>query len=377
MNRPTVSVVIPTLNAGIQFGQLLAALRSQRLSGSVEILVIDSGSCDGSIELARAAGASVTSIPRRFFHHGRTRNHAIQVSRGEFVVMTVQDALPVDDSWLARLLAPLLEFPVVAGSYGLQAAPATAGLLARARSAVWCESRSQASVRSLAAPADFWEMPAEQRLELIRFDDVTSCVRRSVWEQIPFPEHDYGEDMGWAKSVLLAGHQVAFVPAAQVWHCHERTWLYELRRAYVDGIARVLLAGWPSPLLSLGDALAMLRRLLFFLGTRRFDSVPDPDAARRLLRAELHSYEPVAQLGSKPAQAYETALRFCWGLTNAAARLHQGEPFPEKAWIGLLRYALVAVVGQHLGTNSVGALQAPAFERSAWNMLHSILNRNV
>jgi hypothetical protein len=139
----------------------------------------------------------------------------------------------------------------------------------------------------------------------------------------------------------------------------------------------VLLAGWPSPLLSLGDAFAMLRRLFFFLGTRRFDSVPGPDEARRLLRAELHGCEPAARLGSKPALAYDAALRFCWGLTNAAARLHPEESFSEKAWIGLLRFALVAVVGQQLGTNAVGALKTPPFERSVWSVLHSFLNRNV
>ena len=373
----TVSIVIPTRNAGPRIGELLAALRAQEIAVSPEIVVIDSGSRDKTPELAAECGARVIAVPGGSFHHGRTRNEAIRSTSGQFVVMTVQDALPADQTWLPQLLEPLLESPSVAGSYGLQAAPSYAGLLARARSAAWGEAFQHPVVRSLASSDDFWRMQPEERLDLIRFDNVTSCMRRSIWQEIPFPEQGYGEDMAWARSALLAGYQVAYVPSAQVWHSHERGWLYELRRAYVDGMARVNLVGWPSPSLTVGEAWSMLRRLLFFLQTHRFDGVTEPQEARRILVEELHAYLPKAQSRDKPAQAYETALRFCWHLTNLAAPLCPGGPFPEEAWSGLLRFALVSVVGQHLGTNAHGALQSAAFERLPWSMLHSFLHRGV
>ncbi len=377
MNRPFISVVIPTLNAGSRFGQMLTALRAQRTPESVEILVIDSGSSDATLELARNAGARILSIPRQAFHHARTRNQAIAESRGELVALTVQDAVPKDDGWLARLVTPLLADPGIAGSYGLQRAPSTAGFVATTQSAAWCEAHSQAEVRSLPAPHLFWEMPPEQRLELVRFDNVTSCLRRSVWDRLPLPDYRYGEDMGWAKGALLAGFQIAFVPEAQVWHSHERGWPYELRRAYVDGLSRVLLVGWPSPSLKLADALDMLRRLFFTLRTRRYDSVTDPDAVRAFLLAERRNYAAAVKAGSKPALAYESVLRFCLALTNTAARQCPGTALPDKAWVGLLRFATTTVVGQNLGSNAPGALKAPVFERMAWHVLHWLLNGRI
>lgn len=377
VSQPLVSLVIPTLNAGARFGEVLSTLRSQRIPGGLEIVIIDSGSRDGTLELARAAGARILTIARRSFHHSRTRNQAIAETRAEMVVLTVQDALPKDDGWLARLIGPLAADPGVAGSYGLQSAPPTASFVTRTQSAAWCESHGEATIKSLADPHLFWVMTPEQRLELVRFDNVTSCLRRSVWESLPLPDYAYGEDMGWAKDALLAGHRLAFVPDAQVWHSHERGWRYELRRAYVDGLSRVLLVDWPSPSLSLREALTLLRRLFRTLATRQHDSVTDPDVARALLIEERRLCAPDLKLGVRLAQVYDSIYRFCLGLTNTAADHCAGGAFPEKAWTGLLRFATTVVVGQYLGSNAVEARKTPPFERSAWRVLDWLLNGNV
>jgi len=374
--RPLVSVVIPTLNAGKEFARLLEVIKSQQVPGDVEIVVIDSSSRDGTPELARGTGTRVLSVPRRRFNHGRTRNQAIQASRGEFVALTVQDALPTDDHWLARLLAPLLEQSEVAGSYGLQIAPPTSGLLARARGLLWREGNALPLVKSLETPGKFLEMPPEKRLALISFDNVTSCIRRGTWEKVPFPERNYGEDMAWAKEVLLEGYKIAYIPTAQVWHCHERGWLYELRRAYVDGYTRVQLVDWPSPALTFDETLALLRRMMFFLLTRRFDSMVKPAVIRRFLLEEIQHYEQLDS--SRPIEMYQTVLRFSWGLMEKALRLCPEGVLPERAWINLLRFATVAVVGENLGTTAAVKLtQTLSLERIVWNMLHYFLGRGI
>ena len=375
-HQPLVSVVIPTLNAGNGFLQLLEAIKAQQVPGDVETLVIDSHSQDGTMTLAQKAGAKVMSVPRRLFNHGRTRNQGIKASTGEFVALTVQDALPTDETWLARLLIPLLEQSEAAGSYGLQLAPPTSGLLARTRSTLWREGNDLPAVKSLEAFEQLWQMPPEKRLELIRFDNVTSCLRRSVWEQQPFPERNYGEDMAWAKSVLLKGHQVAYTPTAQVWHCHERGAVYELRRAYLDGYSRVDLVDWPSPSLTFIEALALVRKTMFFLLTKQYDSMVEPTVIRQFLLAEMHRHEPLRS--SKSAQIYLKALRFALALTERAIRLYPSGPFPTGTWIELFRFATVAVVGQNLGaTAAVVRAQNLSSERAAWNVLNWFLSRGV
>ena len=67
-------------------------------------MVVDSGSTDGSLERARAAGATVHEIPPEQFGHGRTRNLGVELARGETVVFTSQDAVADDADWLARLV---------------------------------------------------------------------------------------------------------------------------------------------------------------------------------------------------------------------------------------------------------------------------------
>ncbi len=74
--------------------------------------------------------------------------------------------------------------------------------------------------------------PAE-RHRVCAFDNVCSCVRLSVWRAHPFRATPIAEDLEWAREVLLAGHRLAYVPDAVVWHSHERTARYELQRTYL------------------------------------------------------------------------------------------------------------------------------------------------
>src|SRR5215207_9069768 len=98
-----VTVAIPVRNGGPLLREVLAAVRAQRLERPVELLVADSGSTDGSAELARSFGATVLGVER--FSHGGTRNLLAERARGEYVAFLTQDAVPADERWLAKLLA--------------------------------------------------------------------------------------------------------------------------------------------------------------------------------------------------------------------------------------------------------------------------------
>jgi len=99
-----LSVVIPTWNGGARFRELLLALASQDVEH--ELVVIDSGSRDGTAEAARASGACVLSIPQSEFNHGATRNRAIAATHGEIVALLTQDALPMGRDYLTCIAKP-------------------------------------------------------------------------------------------------------------------------------------------------------------------------------------------------------------------------------------------------------------------------------
>ncbi len=237
---PLVSVVVPTLNAGARFEELLTRISEQDGDLDTELLVIDSGSDDGTVELARACGAAVHEIPKGEFDHGAARNLGASHARGEFVAFIVQDALPLDRRWLGAMVENM-EDRQVAGVYGRQLPRPGCGALTRALMKDWPTSSPR--WREQYAPGTYSELPPEERLHLATFDDVSSCLRRSVWEDIPFETAGFGEDLRWGKRVLEAGYKLVYEPRSTVFHSHERGLAYDLKRHYVNQLLLLELFG--------------------------------------------------------------------------------------------------------------------------------------
>ena len=100
-----VSIVIPVKNGDYWLEHTLTALLNQELDKPFEVIVIDSGSTDSSLDIIRKHPVHLIQIQPETFNHGTTRNIGVQAAKGEYVVMTVQDARPVDNQWLKHLLA--------------------------------------------------------------------------------------------------------------------------------------------------------------------------------------------------------------------------------------------------------------------------------
>ena len=233
MAPPLVSIVIPTRDGAGTLPGLLAAVRRQEAPFAFEIVAVDSGSRDATLGLLRDAGARVLEVPPESFNHGATRNAAIAEARGSLVVLLVQDAVPASDQWLARLVAPLRDDPGVAGTYARQLPRPDASPLTRMYLERWMAAGTEARDAFLSGPEELAALPPLERYRRCVFDNVCSAVRRSVWERHPFPRTPIAEDVEWARTVLLAGHRLRYVPEAAVVHSHDRSARYELWRTYL------------------------------------------------------------------------------------------------------------------------------------------------
>lgn len=257
--RPDVSVMIVTRNGGPILQEALEAISDQETAFRFEIVAVDSGSTDGTLDVLRRFGARVRCIQPAEFNHGTTRNLGIKDSRGEFVVLLVQDAVPASARWLSSLVAPLATTPDLAGSYARQIPRADASPLTRYYLSRWIATSEVPRIVRLRSSEAFEGMAPIDRFLTCVFDNVCSCVRRSVWRHTPFPRTDIAEDLEWARDVLRAGHGVAYVPESAVIHSHERPARYELMRTYLVH----------KRLRSLFDVATIpdLRRLLYAIAT--------------------------------------------------------------------------------------------------------------
>jgi rhamnosyltransferase len=228
---PEVSIVVPTRNGAATLPALVEALAAQTDPAPRELVIVDSGSTDGTAEYAAAVADHFVAIPPARFNHGATRNVGLARASGRLVVLTVQDARPIAADWLARLLAPLRADERVAGAFARQVPRPGAGVVVRHQLAAWAASRETPRVATL-DPETFAMLPPGDRLDRCAFDHVCAALRRSVWEALPFRAAPIAEDLDWSRRALLAGHRIAYVPDAVVEHSHDRPARYELARTW-------------------------------------------------------------------------------------------------------------------------------------------------
>lgn len=226
------SVVIPTKNGGALFVRALEELQHQSIWDDVELIVIDSGSTDGTIEAARKAGAKVIEIAPEDFNHGATRDYGIFLARCEIVVLMVQDAVPYDMNLLEDILQPLND-PEVAGVYVRQIPQQNADLLTKRNLNNWLTGRTISEVRKIESVEWYESLSPMEKYIYCNFDNVCSAIRKSVWEKHKFGKINFGEDIDWAERVLKSGYKIAYEPSAVVIHSHDRPLSYEYKRTYV------------------------------------------------------------------------------------------------------------------------------------------------
>jgi rhamnosyltransferase len=296
-----VTVAIPVRNGGELLVRTLSALERQTVEH--ELLVCDSGSTDGSAEIARAHGARVLEISPAGFTHGGTRNVLMREARGAHVALLTQDAEPADGRWLERLLGGFELANDVAMVYGPYRPRPDASFAVRAELERWFASLApdgSAAVERL--PPDERSQPVR---ELIGgrgfFTDANACLARAAWERVPFREVAYAEDRVLAIDMLRAGYAKAFVPDAAVLHSHDYTTSQQLRRSFDEWRGLREVYGWREP----ASPAHLSRQLRGELGAaRRALSIRGASPARRratLLAVSRHHLARLAGavLGSR------------------------------------------------------------------------------
>lgn len=307
--RPTrVTVAYVTKNGAAWLEGSLRAVRRQRGDFElVEVLAVDSGSTDGTLEILARHDARVLRIPPAEFGHGRTRNLAARESRGDVVVFLTQDAEPANEGWLAALVEALDGDPLLAGVWSRHAPRPGCHPME------WRQLREfplfQADAPRVSSARGNPDYAAHPEL-YYWFSNNGSAIRREVLARWPFPDVDFAEDQAWARLVLEAGWKTALIPESLILHSHAYSPWTNLRR-HLDHARAMARDLGQRDTLTLGEALRAAARetrrdVAFWAGFRR----------RTRLR--------VAARWGVPALAYHLGAFTGRWLGSRAARLPEG-----------------------------------------------------
>ena len=232
-----ISIVLLTFNGEQYLAEVLASIFAQQTKFRYEVIAIDSGSTDRTLEILGRHPVRIIQIPNHEFGHGRTRNLAAQKSSGSYVVFLTQDAEPANENWLDSLVRPLVEDERVAGSYSRQLPRSDCNPI---------ESRDigiGAGPLSTVKRVDHQdalqiESYAACLFRFISFSNVSSCIRRDVLDRLPFSEKILMvEDQEWCKRAIEAGYWIIYEATSVVYHSHNHSLPMIYQRHFDYGVS--------------------------------------------------------------------------------------------------------------------------------------------
>lgn len=270
--QPKVTVLIPTKNGGAIFEKVLASVAVQQTPWPFEILVIDSGSSDKTVEFcSRYPDVRLYTIPPKDFGHGRTRNLGISMARGEFIALITQDALPATERWLYALVAAIEQDSAIAGVFGRHIAYPDANPFTTHELEMHFAGFDDWGLVSLDDP-ERYARDQGYRQVLHFFSDNNALIRRSVWEMYPYPDVDFAEDQIWAQKIIEAGYKKAYARDGVIMHSHDYRLFERLQRSFDEAYAFRRLFGYvlcSSLWALLRSWLALTRRDIKFARTNK------------------------------------------------------------------------------------------------------------
>lgn len=261
-----ISVVIPTFNAGTKFSALLDALDCQTTMPRT-VLVVDCGSSDDTVEIAKSYGCEILKVNKHDFDHGTTRNLAMTEVSSEFAIFITQDAIPADENMIAELIRPMQADSNIAICYGRQLPKPDARPLER-----FAREFNYPDESILKTKNDI------ETLGLKTFFCSNSCsaIRCSIFNKLGGFRNNVvvNEDMLFAAEAIFHDYSVYYSAAARVYHSHSYSLsqtfnrYFNIGRFFADNreiLKHAGLKGYSGDMLRAGVKIFWEKRMLHYI----------------------------------------------------------------------------------------------------------------
>lgn len=200
-----VSAVIRAYNEGAHIGRLLQGLERQTKQLD-EVIVVDSGSSDDTVAIARRHGARIVTIAKEEFSFGRSLNYGCEAAEGDLLLLVSAHVYPIYDTYVEHMVAPF-ETAQTAIAYGRQVGDHRTKY---SESRVMMKWFPEESIKNQSHPFS---------------NNANAMIRKEVWDKLRYDESLTGlEDLDMAKRALDLGLRIDYVADAPIVHVHEETW---------------------------------------------------------------------------------------------------------------------------------------------------------
>jgi glycosyltransferase involved in cell wall biosynthesis len=202
-----LSIIIRTYNEEKYLPELLSSLRLQDIGDyEMEIILVDSGSTDETVQIAKSFGCRIEYIKKDEFSFGKSLNIGCSIATGKILVFISGHCIPVNNSWLLNLVRPIISNQVSL-TYGKQI-----GI-----------NSSKFSEKQIFAKY----YPETSSIPQNNFfcNNANAALDQRIWEKYLFNEELTGlEDMHLGKRILNDGFQLGYVSTAEIFHIHNENW---------------------------------------------------------------------------------------------------------------------------------------------------------
>ncbi|MDY0302383.1 MAG: glycosyltransferase [Candidatus Moranbacteria bacterium] len=222
---PDISIVFLLFNGlNDHFEETLKMVKVQKIDRKIEIIAIDSGSTDGTVDFVKKdKDIKLYQIPNSEFGHGKTRQMGVGLASGKYVIFLTQDATPVDEFWFEKLIEKI-ESDEKIKSVCSRIIPRKDALAIRKYGILgeWSASKEDFVIE------DF-------NLGDFRNHDISTLYDRNFLLENGFENVPFGEDVLIAKKILSKGGKTAFASKSVVYHSHDYTIKKTFKRNLIDG----------------------------------------------------------------------------------------------------------------------------------------------
>lgn len=214
------TIVIPVKNGGELLNRVLNRIFEQKTEYIYEVICVDSGSTDDSLDIINKYPCRLYRIDPSEFGHGKTRNYGASMGTGEFILFLTQDALPVNDIWLQNFIDAMKMDSQIAGGFGKHIPYPDCNIFDNRD--LKCHFDNFGKENTVFKLEDWMRYKTDEsyRHFLSFYSDNNSCMRRTIWEKYPYDDVDFAEDQIWARKMIEMGYKKLYCPNAMVYHSH-------------------------------------------------------------------------------------------------------------------------------------------------------------